>query len=166
MFVDGGSARPDKLPALPSDGIIAITGGGNFGDIYEGHLRLRHSLMRNYRRNRIVQLPQSIYFQDSKNTDELSEAIRQHGDVHLLVRDLHSLSVARQLNPGVNVLCPDMAMYLGALHRTHNPKHPIGALIRQDRESSLQQPRTTRNLPVRDWTGGDKMLKKSIKLVT
>ena len=43
-------------------GTILLSGGGNFGDLYESHQEIREDVIANFPANRIIQLPQSISF--------------------------------------------------------------------------------------------------------
>lgn len=119
---------------LPEGTVILIHGGGNFGDLYPIHQKLRLHLANKYRQHRIIQLPQSIHFDSTENLEETSIALNSHPDFHLLVRDLPSLEIAKKLHRGNSQLCPDMALYLKSVVRPSKPKHQILALLRTDKE--------------------------------
>lgn len=122
------------LPELPPDTIILIQGGGNFGDLYPRHQELREKLVSYYRNHRIIQLPQSIHFQDQEKRSQTSSILNSHNDFHLLVRDHNSLRQAQALHNGGSYLCPDMALCLGARKRPVEQPHDIVCLLRTDKE--------------------------------
>ena len=117
-------------------GTIYINGGGNFGDLWPGSQRLRERLLARFPDNRIVQLPQSIHFQFDGAARRCADAIRRHGDFHLIVRDDASAAFARSRFACPVMLAPDCAFGLGPLERPHAPGHALYALLRDDKESA------------------------------
>ncbi len=126
-----------ELPELPDRTVILIQGGGNFGDLYPRHQELRRKIVARYVRHRVIQLPQSIHYQDSHKKEMCRKAFSEHNDFHLIVRDRPSLEIARQLHDGPSYLCPDMALCLGELARPAAPTHSIVGLLRTDREKVM-----------------------------
>lgn len=122
------------LPELPPGTIILIQGGGNLGDLYPHHQNLREQLVSHYLGHRIIQLPQSIHFQDKEKRLQTSTILNGHRDFHLLVRDRDSLAQAQALHNGPSILCPDMALSLGARKRPVAPAYDIVCLLRTDKE--------------------------------
>jgi pyruvyl transferase EpsO len=101
--------------ALPAAGTILLHGGGNFGDLYPRHQRLRERVVRDFPGHRIVQLPQTIAFEDERRLAEAGALFSAHERFTLLVRDTVSLErYGPALSPDVR-LCPDSAFGLGAL---------------------------------------------------
>ena len=133
---DTSSASSGDLPKLPAGCVILLQGGGNFGDLWPHHQKLRESVVAHYRDHRIVQFPQSIHFENRGNWDRCRQALATHPDFHLVVRDQVSLDLAHELNKGGVYLCPDMALQLGSLVRPVRPMHDIFALMRTDREKT------------------------------
>ena len=123
-----------ELPSLPKDVVILIQGGGNFGDLWPRHQAYRERMIRHYQDNRIIQLPQSIHFQDQHNAERCSAALKTHPNFHLLVRDYESLELAGKIYDGPTYLCPDMALCLDSQPRTKSPKYSIVGLLRTDKE--------------------------------
>lgn len=134
LTVDDHRLVERELPKLPEGTIILIQGGGNFGDLYPRHQELRRKIVAKYVRHRVIQLPQSIHYQNSQNKEICRKAFNEHDDFHLIVRDRPSLEIARQLHDGPIYLCPDMALCLGEVARTTTPVHSIVGLLRTDRE--------------------------------
>ncbi len=131
------------LPALPPECVILIHGGGNFGDLWPTHQNLRETLLRLFRNNRVIQLPQSIYFRDPAKAEPARHIFSQHRDFHLLVRDRTSFDTARNLYHCPVYLCPDMALMLGRWPRRVEPTCDIFALIRTDRERAISTDAST-----------------------
>lgn len=88
--------------------VIVFHGGGNFGDIYGLHQKLREKVIEKYKNNRIIILPQTIFFQKSENYQKCCEILSSHKDLHIFVRDEKSFLMSREMSP-FNYLMPDMA---------------------------------------------------------
>jgi exopolysaccharide biosynthesis predicted pyruvyltransferase EpsI len=127
---------PVDLDRIQPQGPIFLQGGGNFGDMWDGYWQNRVSILSQFPHRRIVQMPQSIHFSDL-NGEALRitrNAIAEHPDFTLLVRDLESFEFARAQFDCPVYLCPDMAF--GLLHLTSEmaPEVSLLALMREDRE--------------------------------
>jgi exopolysaccharide biosynthesis predicted pyruvyltransferase EpsI len=103
---------------LPADGMVLLNGGGNFGDVYLGQQAPRERLLRELTTHRIVQMPQSIWFEEQGNIDRMRELIRAHGAFDLLVRDRSSFTIASEQLDLVPTLSPDHAFGLGSRQRS------------------------------------------------
>jgi exopolysaccharide biosynthesis predicted pyruvyltransferase EpsI len=128
--------RTALAQALSADGAIFITGGGNLGDLWPRHQRLRETVIRDFPNRPIVQLPQSMHFQSAESLSRTQAVFNAHPDLTILLRDETSLALARNEFRATSVLCPDMAFYLGSLPRPWAPTRDIFWLRRVDRESS------------------------------
>ena len=124
-----------RLAHAVRDGIILLTGGGNFGDLWPEHHQFRETLIAAFPGNPIVQLPQSIWYDDPENARRTREIIREHGRFTLLVRDRASQQIAREFLGIEPVLCPDMAFALGPLKRRGRATHEVFYLKREDKEA-------------------------------
>jgi exopolysaccharide biosynthesis protein PssK len=114
--------------ALPAGGTILLHGGGNFGDLYPRHQRLRERVVRDFPGHRIVQLPQTITFQDQGALREAGRLFRSHERFTLLVRDTPSLERYGPELAGDVRLCPDSAFGLGALGSARDGRRGEGIL--------------------------------------
>jgi exopolysaccharide biosynthesis predicted pyruvyltransferase EpsI len=121
--------------AVGPDGTILIHGGGNFGDIWPEHQRLREETLDRFPDNPVLQLPQTVHFNDPKEADRTAEKIRKHGRFTLAVRDLKSLNFARERFECNVVLCPDMAFCIGPIEAAAVSDRRILLLLRSDKES-------------------------------
>lgn len=122
----------DLIRAAP-EGPILIHGGGNFGTTWPRHEALRLDLLRRFPERPIVQLPQSLYYDDEAQIATMAQAIAAHGAFTLLVRDARSLDFAQRHFDCDIRLCPDAALYLGRQDRAP-AKADILALLRTDHE--------------------------------
>ncbi|GGY80187.1 polysaccharide pyruvyl transferase family protein [Marinobacter zhanjiangensis] len=124
-----------ESPSFSKDTILLINGGGNFGDLWPSHQEHRELVIRNYPDNKVIQLPQSIYFQEEKNLRDCSVNFQQHKNFHLLVRDFQSLRIAQSMGIKNVQLCPDMAIFSKAESLKTANIYDIVFLVRKDRES-------------------------------
>lgn len=110
---------------ISPDVILVFIGGGNFGDIYPWHQRMKEYFVEKYQQNRIVVLPQTIYFSPGDESGlgrrgrfRTQEIFSKHPDLHIFVRDIKSreLALTYKLSERENIrLMPDMAHYLWQL---------------------------------------------------
>jgi pyruvyl transferase EpsO len=134
------------------DGAIFIHGGGNLGDLWPKHQRLREAVIRDFPDRPVVQFPQTLHFQSRERLAATRAVFDAHPDLTLLVRDDASLALARNEFRATSLLCPDMAFYLGALPRPRRPARDIFWLRREDREASVGgEAPSGHGLAVADW---------------
>ena len=126
----------EQLRAQLKDGIILLHGGGNLGDLWPDHQRLRENVIKAFPGKTIVQLPQTIHFKERASLARAKAVFDRHPDLTILVRDQRSLELARNEFRTPSLLCPDMALTLGMLERPNSPKQDILCLLRTDAESS------------------------------
>lgn len=123
----------DQMEQAIGHGTIFLNGGGNFGTIWQSHQDFRLELLSRFPDQRIVQLPQSIYFDNYEAVDETARAIEKHGNFVLFVRDQRSYEFARCHFQCEVFLCPDMAFYMKPPER-RAPVHDFYYLMRTDLE--------------------------------
>ncbi len=131
--------------------VIVMHGGGNFGDLYPVHQNFREQIVRRFPDNRIVVLPQSVYFSSPLALERSARIFRQHRDLALCVRDHASLGQVRGKFTDNTVLMPDMAHQLW---RGSQP-HPTAGertlqLLRTDVEAAAHQQQVAAQQPM-DW---------------
>lgn len=120
------------LDRLVPDGPIYLQGGGNFGDLYPAHHRLRFEVVRRYG-SRVIHLPQSLHF-DSEQVFEDTKELSRLG-ARLMVRDNPSFALAERLGFEPQ-LVPDAAFCLGPQTRTRQPDRDLLVLKRTDKEDT------------------------------
>jgi len=104
---------------------------------------------------KIIQLPQSVHFDDDVQKSRFGKIARAHHNLHILVRDRASLQILEQLELKVD-LCPDMAFAIGSVAESNKPVVDVVWLARTDHESVADQHEnmsfTTEKL---DWFHGE-----------
>ncbi len=97
---------------VPKDAIIVLTGGGNFGDLWPKHQEFRHLILKLFPSHKIVQLPQSVCFEDERNLKDDIEHFRMHkGEIVICLRDEQSYNIINKNYPFVETrLLPDLAL--------------------------------------------------------
>jgi exopolysaccharide biosynthesis predicted pyruvyltransferase EpsI len=128
--------RAAVAQALADDGVIFIHGGGNLGDLWQRHQRLRETVIRDFPDRPIVQFPQTIHFRGSDGLARARAVFDAHSNLTLLVRDRVSLDIARNEFRATSILCPDMAFFMGPLARPRAARADILWLRRQDIEAA------------------------------
>jgi exopolysaccharide biosynthesis predicted pyruvyltransferase EpsI len=120
---------------LGRGGIVLLHGGGNLGSVWPEHQRFREKMITLLSDKKIIQLPQSVYFDSEKDKQQFGEIARTHQNLNILVRDKVSLDLLQELALNVE-LCPDMAFALGSLATIGKPKVDAVWLARTDHESA------------------------------
>lgn len=123
---------------IPPEAIIVCQGGGHFGDLYPHHQSLREQVIRDFPSQRIVILPQSLYFCDPVAERQALAAFRAHKRLHLCLRDQISFDRASAWDCCDVHLSPDMshALWPVALPRPEREQQANTLyLIRQDQEN-------------------------------
>jgi pyruvyl transferase EpsO len=125
----------DALAAAVPEGPILLHGGGNFGTLWQAHQDFRLAMLERFPGRPIIQLPQSIFFDDEAAVAGCARAIERHGRFTLCVRDEPSLEFARRHFPCETLLVPDMAFAIGPLAR-QPAAADIFCLLRTDHEQA------------------------------
>ena len=96
---------------IPADWVILLQGGGNFGDIWAEHQLFREKVISSYPDNKIIILPQTIYFAKEENLKRDAEIFSRHNDLLIVARDEVSFWILNKYY-GRNraLLLPDMAL--------------------------------------------------------
>lgn len=132
-------------------GTLLLTGGGNFGDLYPSHQRMREQVVQAFPGHRIVQLPQTIHYRDERALAASRRVLEAHDDFTLLVRDDRSLALAREGLGVRSAPCPDLAFALGPRAVRRAPDRDVVWLLREDHERAPAQPRGPRPPAAVDW---------------
>lgn len=124
--------------ALPSGGTILLNGGGTFGDLWETHQSHREQIASDLPDYKIVQLPQSVWFQSAQRAHQANRLLGAHPDFHLLVRDRESAARARAQLPDIATsYCWDMALgWRPPQARTEAGRDGVLVLARTDLEGT------------------------------
>lgn len=128
-----------SFPCLGNDTTIVFIGGGNFGDTWRELQDFRCNVIAHYPNNRIIILPQSVYYNNQNNLHEDISIFSSHKDLHICARDNFSYDFLRNNFKENNIiLLPDLAFVLNAKNYICPAKESIGRvlyLVRKDNES-------------------------------
>ena len=124
----------DEIRALPATVPVLLNGGGNFGDLWPRHQLFRERVLAEFPDRAVIQLPQSIHYDDPAMIAQTRDAIARHPRFLLLVRDHPSLQLAQENFACETRLCPDMAFALGMQPRPVQPDADVLMLLRTDSE--------------------------------
>ena len=138
-FTDADGYSPEADRMIEEATLLLLHGGGNFGDIWPRHHRLRMRILERFPHKRLVQLPQSIHFDDSDAMRATADAIQKQSAFTLLVRDQRSLDFARRHFKCDVRLSPDMAFAMRPIAR-EPAKVDVFCLIRTDKEAVVDRP--------------------------
>lgn len=142
---------------LPNRPVILLNGGGNFGTLWPAVQNLRLQVLRDFPGVPVVQLPQSLHFDNDAAIEEAAAVIRAHGNFTLLVRDQPSYELATARFQCAVHLCPDMAFFIGPLEDGRRAPYDRFILGRTDREQKanwlapLEQIKPNLSLRISDW---------------
>lgn len=152
---DVGKYNRRALHNAVGSAAILLHGGGNFGDLWKDHQNFREKIIKHFPDNRIVQLPQSIHFDNFDNLIQAQEIFAGHQNLHLVVRDRPSYELAQKSFANPVHLCPDMAMMLDVRRLTSAPKSTdIVVLSRTDLErlpTTETRVQSSRQIQFVDW---------------
>lgn len=108
------SVETYRKPHIKKSTILLFSGGGNFGDLWEKHQLFRHRVMEDLPDNPIVQLPQSVWFENEENLKKDIEYYKNHrGSVTVCLRDQQSFDIIQRNYSNVTpLLLPDLVLAL------------------------------------------------------
>jgi pyruvyl transferase EpsO len=101
--------------ALGPRSAILLHGGGNFGDLYPRHQRLRERILADFPDRRTIQLPQSVAHAGPETASRLRDLAGRHRDLRVLARDRPTQAWFADAAGVAATLCPDSAFALGPL---------------------------------------------------
>ena len=144
------SFDPDRLRRrLGPDGTVLIHGGGNFGDLWPWHHELRLRAGESLRDYPLIQLPQSIYFQDPEKAEHTRKVFSTHPNFTLFVRDQPSMERANELG-FQGILCTDSFFAMGFLPGPPPTKDVVWQ-SRYDKEAPSKSREADGDIPREDW---------------
>ena len=154
-----------KFPKLSPDVTILLHGGGNFGDLYRVCQNFRLRVIQTYPNNKIVMLPQSLYYKDATLLKKDAEIMKKHKRLYLCARDELSYKIMEKYFSNNILLVPDMAFCIDVLklkklaesdylskNRTALQQNSLrGWIKRKDDEYLPENEPIEENLLISDW---------------
>lgn len=129
-----------KFPVLDKDVVILFHGGGNFGDIWPAHHLFRNKVIAHYLDNKIIILPQTVFFSDKENMITDADQLSIHRNLTIIGRDQVSYDILNKYYYRNDILMlPDMAFYINlqSLHKQCvKETKTIMFFRRQDKEAA------------------------------
>ena len=135
---------------MAPDTVVLLHGGGNLGDIWPHHQRLREAVLTDIRDRPVIQLPQSIHFRDAGAARRFAQVAAAHPDFTLYVRDRPSAAIAADLLGCHATIAPDSAFALGRQIR-EPAAVPLLGLLRTDAERRDHAAAVPANAEIVDW---------------
>ncbi len=138
------------------DTLILLHGGGNFGDVWEGHNEFRIKIVEKYQNNRILVFPQSVQYNNQKLLELNAQRYAVHKNVTICARDQFSYEILRKYFKNEILLVPDMAFCMNITRPIESLKKRSLLLKRVDREisSDFDYTRYT-DFEIKDWPSFD-----------
>jgi exopolysaccharide biosynthesis protein PssK len=129
-------SREALLARCDPETTILLHGGGHFGDLwtYTGE-QVSERILEDLKGFRIVQLPQSIHFENPRNLERMQRLLDAHGDVTILAREQQSFDFARVSFSTPVIACPDSAFALDVPSHPRRRRCDVLWLSRTDREA-------------------------------
>lgn len=120
---------------LPKNVIILLHGGGNFGDLYRLHSEFRKKIIELYPDNKVVILPQTVFYEDMNLLQSDVDFYAAHPNVTICAREQVSFNFFTENFKNQVLLLPDMAFYLDLKkYKVSEDENRVLYLKRTDKE--------------------------------
>lgn len=143
---------PSAIRRLPTETALLLHGGGNLGDLWPDFQDFREHVVAHFPERRILQLPQSIWFDHAEGASRANAVLGAHPSFVLMVRDkaselrardyLPSVTIVPAVDSGVFALSPVRIRPLRTSRRAKSPGTPrkpsVLALARRDHEVATE----------------------------
>jgi len=117
------------------DAIFVFQGGGNFGDLFEGHQQIRMNILLAHPEQVSIILPQTVYYQGLDNLKSDAKKLAQLDNLTLCTRDGLSFEIAQEYFSNNLKLLPDTVHILQDAFGIQNPGMNQLKFLRQDQGS-------------------------------
>lgn len=94
---------------VPEGITIILQGGGNFGDLWLPHQQFRLEVIQNHPKNKIVILPQTVYYESETIMAREAAIMAAHPDLTICARDSHTERLLKEHFSNPVIMLPDMA---------------------------------------------------------
>lgn len=150
------SSRTFVYRELPKTAIILLQGGGNFGDLWPGPHQFRKKVIELYPRNRVIVLPQTVWYENPEKLAEDETFFASHPNVTLCARDQVSFDFMHaHFQNNTVLLVPDMAFFVDFERYGHKEHLTSRTLYAKRTDKELKSDEwpdyVPRNAEVHDW---------------
>jgi len=155
------SADTFHFDKISTDVTILLQGGGNFGDLWRYFQEFKLKVVQQYPNNRIIFLPQTIWYSNPQILNDDLKIISSHKDLHLCARDKRSYNILSSHIKNNIYLLPDMAFCISNIFinkkRKNNFLNRDLFIARTDKEAKeLPQIKFTSPTDIHDWPSMEK----------
>lgn len=123
---------------IKNDDIITLIGGGNTGDLYIDFEERRRFLYKNFKNNKIISFPQSIYFSNTKSGRkelEKSKKVYNNNNLVIFARESKSYELYKKYFSSNIKLVPDIVLSLK--EKINVKREGITICLRNDKEKDM-----------------------------
>ncbi|WP_050008142.1 glycosyltransferase [Butyrivibrio sp. WCE2006] len=146
LFVVDGWETDQAIKSLKKcitpDDVVICQGGGNFGSLYEFAEIFRRKVLKAFKNNKIIIMPQTLYYlDDEKGSRELlldQKAVRKCKQMTIFARDAVSYKLMKQYFPADIILLHDTVSLFDATYLASTEREGIVICLRSDKESALK----------------------------
>lgn len=126
----------EDFKKVPKNAIILLNGGGNFGDLWRSHSLFRIKVINNFKSNKIIIFPQTVFYKNLKILLQDAEIFNQHPDLTICARDTESYNLLKKYFVNNNILLlPDMAFCLDlSKYKRVTKTNKALVILRKDKE--------------------------------
>ena len=142
-----------QIPHLREDIVILVMGGGYFGDTWRKAWEPVVEIVSKFPRNRIILLPQSIYYADKHLAENDAKIFQNNKKLVICARDNESFLYAKGVFKNDVLLIPDLAFYMNSkIYKVKSASFQEKTLYlkRQDKEY-VNYDIDVNNIDVCDW---------------
>ncbi len=146
LFVVDGWKTDQAINSLQkcitSDDVIVCQGGGNFGSLYEFAEVFRRKVLKAFKNNKIIILPQTLFYSDDeKGSRELlldQQIVRNCKKLTMFARDEVSYKLMKQYFSSDIIKLHDTVSLFDATILSSKKREGIVICLRSDKESALK----------------------------
>lgn len=133
--------------------ILLLHGGGNFGDLWEKHQMFREEIISKFKENKIILLPQTVYFKNPKNILRCVTIFSSHPDLTLCARDKKSyIFLKNNFKENKIIMIPDMAFCIAPNNYKYKLNGKVLYINRKDKEYLIKRNLSfIKYLEIKDW---------------
>jgi exopolysaccharide biosynthesis predicted pyruvyltransferase EpsI len=142
---------------FPKDTLILLHGGGNFGDVWEGHQDFRLKVVERYKNNKIIIFPQSVQYNSQESLINDAKIFSDHPNLTICARDEFSFQLLKEHFKNNILMLPDMA-FCSSYSKISSDENINRTLLikRNDREVPSQiEYKKYDDFEIRDWPSYD-----------